>query len=268
MGMTAAVPTPRTVVLVLLLGEQARERVRLAVRDLAELVVVTRVAEAQRWLSSSDETPALMIVEPEDADGVSTMPLVRRVAQSPHSFPVVGYCSMHPGNRRELLALAQCGVHDVVFAEVDDSAFSIREILAQATQTCGAEVVLGRLQPSLPDAVRPLITYCLAYPERASSVADVALALGVNRRTLVNITQRCSFPPPQEILTWCRLLLAAYLMDASPVTLERIALRVDFPTAGAMRNACARYVGASPGALREKGAMDLVLRAFQSALRG
>lgn len=76
-------------------------------------------------------------------------------------------------------------------------------------------------------------------------------------------------PPPRIFLTWCRLLVAALLLNENGRTLDRVAERVNFPDGHALGVAFTRYMGGQGiNTLRSLGVLEKVLEAFRLALKG
>jgi transcriptional regulator GlxA family with amidase domain len=112
----------------------------------------------------------------------------------------------------------------------------------------------------------PMFEFCLAYPERATSVQAVAHVLGVHRKTLVNYCAQASLPPPGAVIAWCRLLLVGHFLETPGRTVEGIALRVEFASATALRNMLRRYTGLRPQQVRERGGLRCIVDAFRRSL--
>ena len=70
------------------------------------------------------------------------------------------------------------------------------------------------------------------------------------------------FPPPQRLLTWGRLIVASHLLEDVHRSADRIAVALDFPSGSAFRNMCQRYLGATPGEIRERGGSPYVIGEF------
>jgi transcriptional regulator GlxA family with amidase domain len=97
-------------------------------------------------------------------------------------------------------------------------------------------------------------------------VRGAADALGLDRRTLVRRLERAGLPPPRRIAGWCRVIVAARLLDDPIYTLEQAALRLDFPSGTALRNMLIRYTGLAPREIRENGGVRCVLHLFKREL--
>lgn len=89
----------------------------------------------------------------------------------------------------------------------------------------------------------------------AHSVGQVARALSVNRKTLVNHCQAEGFAPPGSVVAWCLILLTTALLATPGITVERIAMQLNFPSGTALRNLLKRHTGLRPIDLRTPTAL-------------
>jgi AraC-like DNA-binding protein len=210
--------------------------------------------------------PTTVVVEPRDCEGRSTAPVVRQLLDASVRFPIVGYCHAGYEHSRDILELSQAGVHELLFHGIDDTGVALRGVLESAAQASASSEVMRAIGQHIPGALVPLFEFCLGYPERATSVQAVAQALGVHRKTLVNYCAQASLPPPGAVMAWCRLLLVGHFLETPGNTVERIAMRVEFASATALRNMLRRYTGLRPQQVRERGGLLCVAEAFRRRL--
>src|SRR5260221_9659518 len=79
------------------------------------------------------------------------------------------------------------------------------------------------------------------------------------------VTQRLEaegFPAPQRLITWGRLIVAAHMLEDRHRSADRVASTLDFPSGSAFRNACQRYLHATPRQIRARGGASYVVRAL------
>ena len=259
-------PEESPVVLALISGKLERLRIATAVRGHAAVRFVGTTGELVAHLADSRTLPTALIVEPRDCDGRSTAGIVRELAAAHPALPIVGYCHAGYEHSRDILELGVAGAHELLFHGIDDSGVALRGILTSASQACAATQVMRAISSDVPAALLPLFEFCLAYPERATSVQAVAHVLGVHRKTLVNYCAQASLPPPGAILAWCRLLLVGHFLETPGRTVEGIALRVEFASATALRNMLRRYTGLRPQQVRERGGLRCIVAAFRRTL--
>jgi AraC-like DNA-binding protein len=253
-------------VLALITGRLERLRIATAVRGHATVQFVGTTGELLAHLGDSPALPTALIVEPRDCDERPTAGVVRQLATAHPALPIVAYCHAGYEHSREILELGVAGAHELLFHGIDDSGVALRGVLSSATQACAATQVMRAIAGDVPAALLPLFEFCLAYPERATSVQAVAHVLGVHRKTLVNYCAQASLPPPGAILAWCRLLLVGHFLETPSRTVEGIALRVEFASATALRNMLRRYTGLRPQQVRERGGLRCVVDAFRRSL--
>jgi AraC-like DNA-binding protein len=254
------------VVLALITGRLERLRIATAVRGHATVHFVGTTSELLAHLGESAVLPIALIVEPRDCDGHSTMTVIRQLGAAHPRLPIIGYCHAGYEHSRDILELGHAGAHELLFHGIDDSGVALRGVLNSAGQACAATQVLCAIADDVPAALLPLFEFCLAYPERATSVQAVAHVLGVHRKTLVNYCAQASLPPPGAVIAWCRLLLVGHFLETPGRTVEGIALRVEFASATALRNMLRRYTGLRPQQVRERGGLVCIVEAFRRSL--
>ncbi len=252
--------------LALITGRLERLRIATAVRGHAEVHFVGSTAELLAHLGECSALPIALVIEPRDCDGRATSAIVRQLVAAHPALPVIGYCHAGYEHSRDILDLGVGGAHELLFHGIDDSGVALRGVLASASQACAATQVLNAIAADIPGALVPMFEFCLAYPERATSVQAVAHVLGVHRKTLVNYCAQASLPPPGAVLAWCRLLLVGHFLETPGRTVEGIALRVEFASATALRNMLRRYTGLRPQQVRERGGLRCVVDAFRRSL--
>jgi AraC-like DNA-binding protein len=254
------------VVLALITGKLERLRISTAVRGHALVEFVGTASELLTQIADASALPLAVIVEPRDCDARPTADLVRQLAAAHPRLPIVGYCRAGYEHSRDILDLGLAGVHELLFHGIDDSGVALRGVLTSASQACAATQVLRAIAADVPTPLLPLFEFCLAYPERATSVQAVAHVLGVHRKTLVNHCAQASLPPPGAVIAWCRLLLVGHFLETPGRTVEGIALRVEFASATALRNMLRRYTGLRPQQVRERGGLRCIVESFRRSL--
>jgi AraC-like DNA-binding protein len=245
-----------------------------------ELAARARIQEALRGHAAvrtcdeQDELLALVteglvgvaVVDLRDRTGAPTLGMVRTIREGFPSVPVVAYCALTPDSSREILALARAGVNDLILRGVDDVGVALRSVITTAQEHCGAKHVLEAIAPLVPPSVVPFLRYSLEHARQAVTVADAAAALGVHRKTLVDRLATAGLPTPSAMIAWCRLTLAAQMLEDPARSVEQIALLLDFSSAASLRNMLKRYTGLSPREVRENGGLRCVLHAFRQML--
>lgn len=239
----------------------ARARLQEALRGHAAL----RFCERQEELVAlaANDLASVIVLDIRDRDNVSTLAIVRRIRDGYPSVPVVLYCALGPASSHDVLEFARAGVNDLVFRDVDDLRQPLRSAISAAQDHCSAKAILQELEPTIPPSVVPIMRYCLENARRGLTVAQVAEAMAVHRKTLVDRLSAVGFPSPSAMIAWCRLMVAARLLEDPARSIEQVALVLDFPSGTSMRNMVKRYTGLRPAEVRENGGMRCVLHAFK-----
>ena len=239
----------------------SRARLQDALRGQATARFCERQEELLTLLQNN--LAGVVVLDMRDKEGVSTLGTVRHIRDAFPSVPVVLYCSLAPDTSRDVLEFARAGVNDLVLRGVDDLRITLRGALSAASDHCSARWLLRELEPVVPSNVLPMLRYCLENGRRALTVEEVAEALGVHRKTLVDRLGSAGMPTPSAIISWCRLLVSARLLEDPGRSVEQVALLLDFPSGTSMRNMVKRYTGLRPGEVRENGGVNCVLHAFK-----
>jgi len=248
-------------VFALVLGMAERARISAALRGMYAVRFVERGCELLALLKAERSSVSAVMLEMRDADGRSTRDIVRQISVSAHSPPVLAYCRAGGEQSGEIRNFVLAGVCELVFDGIDDAGVALRALLSSAQQIHVGERVANELLTTLPRILGPFVRYVTAHPD-TQRVADVAEALGHNRKTLVNHCAQAVAPPPQELLAWCRLSVVAELLSTTPRTIESIALQLDFPSDTALRNMMKRYTGLRATDVRTHGGLRCVMDAL------
>jgi AraC-like DNA-binding protein len=242
---------------------------------LARLVAAFRPTAIRQVLTVEDLSAATrelamrvvaVVAEARDVRNRPTAPVLAMLMARFPTVPFIGYCGIGVSHADELRELARAGVHELVFRDIDDAPTLLRTKLGRGIEACAGAHVLCRMSAHLPEMLHPLVTYCVGFPRESHEIENVALALGVHRKTLVNWCQRAHAPPPSALVTWVRLLLAVEILQSPGHTIERVAHSLEFPSGSAFRNLCRRYFGARPAELRTSVGRDAAYRAFTRSL--
>jgi AraC-like DNA-binding protein len=256
---------PVCVVVVLLRSESARRRVEAAFGRTACVVGCSTIRQARAALGERLVTAILL--EAHDAEGVPTGALVQDVVRL---FPRTALLACVPRSgslSQESLALVRSGVHDVLLAEDLDLAFVVRRVVNASRLRCLADALWPQLAPLLDEVLAPFLRYALEHAATPLDVRAVAAALGAHRKTLWERCRAHGVPGPRELLSWCRLLAAAYSLDDQGRTIDSIAHELDFPSPSALRNLMQRYLRLTPNECRARGGSSYAVRCLAERLQ-
>jgi AraC-like DNA-binding protein len=206
-----------------------------------------------------------VVVAPWDAAGTRVALLLRLVRDRLPSVPIAIYCPLAPDAVREIVALAKAGADEVILRAGDDHVAAAWSRLLVSVRRRAANEVLEAMHTLLPPEVEPIASYCLERAPAGPSVAEVAAAFHIHRKTLANRMAAAGLPPPACLISWCRLLLAARLLEDPGRAVERVALELGFGSGAALRNMLRRYTGLRPSELREHGGMRCLLDRFKES---
>lgn len=193
---------------------------------------------------------------------------VRIVTQATPSHAVVAWCDRSTLTTRQLLDVAQAGVAEMVLRDVDDLRHVLGRILSSATQRSHAHRIESRHAERIPFPLRPIFRFGLEQAHASTDVDRVAAAFGITRQTLRNRFIQHGLPLPRTFLTWCRLLVAASLLEERGHTLDSVGLQLDFSSGHHLGTVLKRYVGAGVSEMRDSSVVSTVDAAFQAALDG
>lgn len=208
----------------------------------------------------------LIVVDHRDYDGTPTLPSVRRLRHEYPSVPIVIYLPMSAVISGSVMEYAKAGVSQLVLQGVDDLKASLRSAMDSALDQMSAVMLSAELEPVIPPTMAPFLRYCLEHARRDISVEEVAVAMGVHRKTLVDRLNAARLPSPRAMIGWCRLLIAARVLDDPGRTVEQVALKLDFPSGAALRNMFKRYTGLRTTEVRQNGGVRCLVHAFKREL--
>jgi len=218
------------------------------------------IPELRHCLRSIAEIIDVLVVPSFVPDGEGALTLIREVAISRPNTAIVAYCQAGTQFTSNIRSLAIAGVHQFLFAGVDDVGVSLRTVLSAARRQCAAECVLRQLALVLPPMLLPIAEIALAKPEVIVDTTGLAEALGMHRKTLIARCAKSHFIGPAELLRWTRLALVAHLLETTGCAISRIAIELSFPSDTALRNLLKRYTGVRASSLRAAGGVDFVIQ--------
>ena len=228
--------------------------------------VVYCVSELHSAMAQHLGDVACVVAEARDSAHEPAGPALSALIQRFPAVPVLGYCGAGARYAADLRDLARAGVHELVFADIDDHPALLRAKLTRGEEACAATAVLRGTKGLLPPILARVVEYCVHFPRDSHQISRIAAALGVHRKTLVNWCERANVPPPSTLVTWVRLLLAAELLRSPGQSVEHVANTLEFASPTAFRNLCRRYLGMRPSQLRTNEGRDTAYRTFGEAL--
>ncbi|MDB4915051.1 MAG: hypothetical protein JWM95_2695 [Gemmatimonadetes bacterium] len=234
------------------------QRLRAAIRDRHEL------HECDDWTAltrTCDREPVRVAVvdlywqRDPDFEGV------RQLKQRLPRLTLVAYVTIAPERGHDLFDAGRAGIDGLVLSGQDDAPRPLLAIIERAE----SRSLAGLLRRSL-DGVDQLVTdavlLTVTRAHERLSPTGLARLLAQPRRAVTHRLAAEGFPPPQRLLTWGRLVVAAHMLEDSHRSADRVAATLDFPSGSAFRNTCQRYLHATPGDIRTRGGASYVVRAL------
>jgi AraC-like DNA-binding protein len=201
----------------------------------------------------------LLIVDADALAALELGELVRRLRRSYPSVPLILYSRLTDDAMHSTLRLAKAGIDEVILEGKDDDRRTLERIALTAHRSRCAERSLTAVGATLSPHVREILAETLETPGRRVEVEELADALGVTRKTLVNRLTAAGLPGPETVISWCRLLMACELLEDPGRTVEQVALLLGFGSGVALRNMFRRHLRARPSDLRSRGGLELAV---------
>jgi AraC-like DNA-binding protein len=232
------------------------QRLRTAVRDRHE------IRECDDWPSltrTCDREPVRVAVIDLYSGGAPNFEGLRQLKQRLPRLTLVLYVATAPERAHDLFDAGRAGLDGLVLAGEDDSPRVLLAVIEKSESKSLAGIVrrsLEGIDPVVSDAVLLAVTRA---QERLSPTA-LARLLAQPRRSVTQRLAAEGFPPPQRLLTWGRLIVAAHMLEDEHRSADRVAITLEFPSGSAFRNTCQRYLHATPGQIRTRGGASYVVR--------
>ncbi len=239
-------------------------RLRGALDNLSTLEPFAEVAPLLDAIRVGRVSMTIVIVDAATFD--VTENALRRLHNSFPAHALVAYYNPLGLTPRHFLTLAQTGITDLVQLDVDDRKHVFGKILESAERTKHAQILNERLESDIPPALRSVFLFALEQAGKSMDVPQLAAALGVNQRTLTWRMREQQLPSPRIFLTWCRLLVAALLLDERGRTLDSVAAQLDFPGGHSLGAVFFRYMDCGITKLREESVLEAVIAGFRAAI--
>ena len=229
-------------------------------------VVIPCADDVELLIAVSSGRVALTVVEAGGGSNAAALLALRRLREGFPKHPVIAWCDVRTIGSQELLEIARAGVQDLVRHDFDELRHVFARILASATQRAISDRILEELSDVVPQRLHPLLAYVLEHSDEHLDRDGVAAVFGLSRRTLQNRLTEAQLPTIRPFLTWCRLLVAAALLDEPGHTLDSVAAWLDFHDGANLGVTLRRYTGTNITRLRARGACKEALRAFRDVV--
>lgn len=234
------------------------QRLRSAIRDRHEL------RECEDWASLSrtcDREPVRVAVVDLYWERALNFEGVRQLKQRLPRLTIVAYVTMSLERGHDLFDAGRAGIDGLVLAGQDDAPRPLLAIIERAESKSLAGLIRRSLD-GVDQVVTDAVLLAVTRAHERLSPTGLARLLAQPRRAVTHRLAAEGFPPPQRLLTWGRLVVAAHMLEDSHRSADRVAATLDFPSGSAFRNTCQRYLHATTGQIRARGGASYVMRAL------
>lgn len=241
-------------------------RLRTALGALTGLVPFADIGALLEGVRAGTINATVVFVDATTIDVAETA--LRRIRTNFPAHPLIAYYNSRGLTPRHLFNVAQSGITELVQLDVDDSRLTFGRILNAASRVTYAQELADLLRNDVPDDLQSIFLFSLEHAGRRLDVPELAASLGLSKRTLSWRMAQHGVPSPRIFLTWCRLLVAALILNESGRTLDSVADQLNFSGGHSLGAVFFRYMGKGIIALRQNGVLEEVLEAFREALSG
>ena len=199
-------------------------RLRTAIRDRHEVVV------CEDWGSlvhACERQAARVAVVDLFADGTANFPAIRQLKHRMPRLTLIAYVSFTAERAHDLFHAGRQGMDALILADQDDAPRVLLATVEQAeSRSLGALVrlALDGIDPTARDALLLAVTRA----HQRLSPESLARLLALPKRTVSQRLARAGFPPPQRLLSWGRLIVAAHLLEDPQRSAGRVVGRARF----------------------------------------
>jgi AraC-like DNA-binding protein len=198
-------------------------------------------------------------------DGKAHFDVIRRLKMRAERLTLVAYVTVTPERARDLFDAGRAGIDGLLIAGQDDTPAAFRAVLERAEARGVAQLLRPRVAHFAP-AVRDAVMVAITRAHLRLTSHRLAEICGTSKRVLLKALADAGCPPPQQLITWGRLIVAAQMLEDERRTADGVARLLEFPSGSAFRNTCQRYLGATPHEVRAKGGAGYAANAFLAHL--
>jgi AraC-like DNA-binding protein len=231
------------------------QRLRAALPAARSLVVCDGWSDLARECARG---AALLVIFDLYADGAPDFERIRQLRTVAPRAALVAYVDPSRARPRDMFDAGRCGLEALVVLDENDAPEALASLIARATARGAAALVRPRVN-GLRRAVRDAVLLAVTRAHERLTPERLARLIAVSRRALTRRLSEAQLPPPHQLLTWGRLVVAAHLLEDGTRSADGVALALDFPSGSAFRNVCRRYVGATPLEIRARGGAAFVI---------
>ena len=236
-----------------------------ALRGRAQAVGVPNIGALARSLEDDELRVALVVAPLRDETGFVGGVIARAKVRHPGVI-ALGISKFERENSQELRELALAGIHEYLVPADYASVQRALRVVASGERESVADEVLRNVATILPQGLHGIARATVVNPDKVTDVNGLAGVMRLNRKTISRLCTRFGTPPPAELVSWLRIMLAIHLIDRSGRTPERVALDLNWPSVTSLRNMLKRYTSQTVRQIREQGGLRAVVAAFRLRL--
>jgi AraC-like DNA-binding protein len=251
------------VIATLLPNASQLQRLRSAIRDRHE------IAACDNWqdlTTACTDQPIRVAVVDFYSSGRPRLEALRRLKYRFPRLTIIGYVDFAQERAHDFFEAGRSGLDALIITDVDDSPRGLLTVVGQAeARSLGASV--RRSLESVDPSVREAVLLSVTRAHERVSPTQLAELLALHRRTLGKRLAAAGFPPPQRLITWGRIIVAAHMLEDPNRSANSVASALDFPSGSAFRNTCQRYLHATPEKIRARGGATYAVKALLRSVR-
>lgn len=258
----------QTTIIVWALPASVVQQLADATRRHATLSIVHSAAEVRDALAialTRSDASCLMVQVPPDAHGPFWVDLRELRAHYP-GIPVIAVAISGLSSFTSAMRMGQFAISELLTADPDLHPEHVDGALARAHHDGIVSRIWRAAALALPDAYVTLLKRALRMAHEPLTTSQLASATQMHERTLRKYCTRHRLPPPQQIVGWARLLIAAFYLDEGGRSTKAVADLLGFPTSDALRKQLMRYTRRSATQLQDGRAVYAVARLMEAEL--
>jgi AraC-like DNA-binding protein len=244
------------VIATLLAHDTRLARLRAAARDRYRFV------PCEDWISLTravERGPVNLVVFDLYVDGRADFERVRQLRVRVPRAALVAYVDLTKDRARDMFDAGRCGIDVLIVADETDTPATLTALLEQAEARSVSSLIRPHLS-GMRSVVRDAVMLSVTRAHERLTPDGLARLIAVSRRLLSKRLEGALLPPPHQLLTWGRLIVAASMLEDGSRSADGVASALDFPSGSAFRNTCQRYLGCTPHQIRQRGGAQWVIQ--------
>ena len=238
------------------------QRVKNALQPEAQVCVVRNEGDC---LHSVDRVRgALVLLELSPQTDMPVRRILWALRGRDATLRVFGYLAPKQESALAMMEAVRRGLDGLIFRAPDDTTALRNAVGNQRFAFAGGvEYILGTVNPLIPAGLHALVRQVFESVVPFDTVRALAAHLRMSPRALAKILKCLGGPTPELFRSWTILLWAAYALQTTPWSIERIARELHLRSSSALSHLMQRRVGVTPKDLRRQDALLTVGRAFR-----